>query len=406
MSVVLRPPLPSYPRDPATALRTLRSADASADRLERRRAVWASYLGDTDAPPQQVPLATRWLRIVQETAQDPSAPTDLVPGSFYPAGFRDQVLAGCGLTHDPVPAATEAPADGHGPAVLLSAAATDPRAAETRTLTLAALTLNLLSRYGEAVALFTDEARRRRDTRLWSEVARARYAASLSSDDAARAFVHVAQDAAWAPRARVGAAIRLVAHHCRTAHDVEAAARWVDVAERLLAEHDDGSAPWTLYRSHLDRARALHDWRRRDAAAMWAHLSDARAAARALQASAESGAPAAAALHAERLVLEAELKAFLGRPVAADPARAEEVAHRIVEIDPADPYANLAAGDTAWVLGADDDAVERLGRAADAGTLAGALAAHRLAVALDELGRATEAERWHVVARDLDEEAA
>ncbi|MDA2810916.1 hypothetical protein O4J56_09740 [Nocardiopsis sp. RSe5-2] len=397
-----RGPLPRYERDPATPLRAVRAGDRFAGDAKHRRAVWAYYLGDLSPSPQTVPMATRWLAVVEDMAAGVTPVQRLVPGSFYPAGFREQVAAGCGLADAPSAAADGG--DGDAPGGLTGAL---DRASEAATdeLVLAATSLNLQSRYRTVVRRLGATARERRDRLLYIEVLRAAYSASRSSEEAAAHFAKVADSGAWPPLFRLGAAVRLIAHYSRSTKDAESRTRWVDFGERVLRESGEDTFEWNLYRSHLDRAVALHDWMRGERDAAHDRLDTARRIAAELQAVAATPAWHLAALHAERLVLEAALKAFLYGRTVERAAEAEETADRIAAIDPADPYANLVAGDTFWALGDDGRAVRCFTRAAAAGTLAGAYAAHRAAGALEELGRGGEAGAWRQRARELDPEA-
>ena len=404
MTDTMRRPLVPYPRDAARPLRTAGPGDRFASEIEGRRTVWSAYLGDFSAESDSVPLATRWLPLVEEVAAGRVPQQRLFPGSFYPAGFRAQVLAGCGLTHDPALDRQEA----YGAAPMadrvhdvlgrMKDAATDD-------LVLTALTLNLLSQYRTVVDRLGPEARERKDPVLYSEVLRASYSASRSSEAAARPFTKIAGHEGWDPLHRLGAVIRLIAHYSRSTKDPGARRHWVGLGTRILEECAEDTFHWGLYRSHLERAIALHAWLEGDPEGAFASLDSSRRIAVDLQGSTDP-ARYTAALHAERLVLEAALKAFLHKPVPHGAADAEETAERITRIDPADPYSNLAAGDTFWIIGREEDALACFTRATAAGTLAGAFAAHRAASQLEQLGLDGEAVPWAQRARELDSEAA
>lgn len=406
----LRTAPPTYDRDAHVPLRRVRAHDASAGLLPERRALWSAYLGaaGTTSEPaarRDVPLATAWIPVVSGAGRPRSddAADDVpgyLPGSFYPAGFRDQVLAGCG-TDDPV---LTDPGNDVGSWL-------DSRLGTVDELTDAdlvrcALTLNLLSQYGRTVRVFAPVLGRREIPRLFREVARAHYAVGTSGERRAAPYIAIADSPQWDVLSRVGATVRLIAHYSRNAQDVELAARWARTGQDLYERADDGSFTWRLYGSHLQRALALHHWRRRDGAAMAAALGAAASEAVALQDATSDPASRLAATHAERLVREAELKAFTGRPTEDTAEAAREVADRLGVIDPADPYSRLICGDTYWIVGADEAALDCYAIASRAGTLLGAQAAIKAAAIHRERGADASAVLCRDTAADLDEEAA
>src|SRR5262249_20584540 len=160
--------------------------------------------------------------------------------------------------------------------------------------------------------------------------------------------------------------------------------------------------------SRIYRALALYAMRRRDAADMAAKMQGTLDLARRLGGEAVARAEQVAAAQDERLCLEASLKAFIstkGKVTVVDlePLAAVE---RLLELDPWDPYTQLYTGDTLWLLGQDDRALERFQLGGTLGTYPGTLAAHRAGTVLRALGRQDEAATWFVVAAELDPAAA
>jgi hypothetical protein len=156
------------------------------------------------------------------------------------------------------------------------------------------------------------------------------------------------------------------------------------------------------------RALALYATRRRDASDLAATMAATLELARDLTATARTPAERIAAAQNERLSLEASLKAFInskGARMVID-IEPEAAVDRLLELDPWDPYTQLYTGDTLWLLGQDERAVECFQTGGLLGTYPGTLGAQRAGVVLGSLGRKEEAERWFAVAAELDSAAA
>ena len=108
------------------------------------------------------------------------------------------------------------------------------------------------------------------------------------------------------------------------------------------------------------------------------------------------------ARQAERLNLEAGLKAFVGTKGEVSLRDPISMVTRLIELDPVDPYARLACGDVCWMVGDDTGAIESYGEAATMGTLTGALAAHRAGQVCASIGRRDDSRMWWRLTRDLD----
>jgi hypothetical protein len=201
----------------------------------------------------------------------------------------------------------------------------------------------------------------------------------------------------------------LIAHYCRRDRDLTACAEVVEAAQTLIdGVRDDDSFEIRMGISRNHRALGLYAMRRRDAAAMASTMQATLDVARKLSAGARTPAERVAAAQNERLGLEASLKAFIGskgRSMVID-LEPQAAVDRLLELDPWDPYTQLYTGDTLWLLGQDERALERFQLGGSLGTFPGTLAAHRAGVVLRSLGRQDEADTWFAVAAELDPAAA
>jgi tetratricopeptide (TPR) repeat protein len=268
--------------------------------------------------------------------------------------------------------------------------------------------LNVLGLYGVAAKSLGKRAIASGDLPLVYEVARSFYGLEPDSNKAVKPFHTLAAGIDNPLALRLNAHARLIAHYCRRDRDLSACA---EVAKDLQALID--SAPTETFEIRMAiscnyRALALYALRRRDVADIGAKMQATLDLARGLSADASTPAEKVAAAQNERLSLEASLKAFInskGRAVVID-MEPDEAVDRLLELDPWDPYTRLYTGDTLWMLGQDERALECFMAGGSLGAFPGALAAARAGVALGLLGRKEEADTWLAVAAELDPAAA
>jgi hypothetical protein len=399
-----REALSDYPRPATAALGTIEVSDANRGMVERRRALWAAYLRCEDRP--QSSLATQYVPLLLDMILTGSADgLPAVPGSLYPPGFRQQVLA-----H------TAFPADAIGHVLSAEDESTLPFLAQLRAMLepdsdydppafvpLVQL-LNVLGLPGVAIRALSRRAVASGDPLFIYEVARSAYGLEQDDEKAIKPFHLLAAGAGYPMQVRLSAYARLIAHYCRRDRDLTACGEVADAAQRLVEGLESDEFAIRLGISRIYRALALYAVRRRDSATVASMMRATLDISRALGTGARNRAEQVAAGQDERLGLEASLKAFIsskGKARVMD-LDAGAAVDRLLELDPWDPYTQLYTGDTLWMLGQDERALERYEVGGTLGTYPGTLAAQRAAVVLRTLGRLEAAAGWSAIVAELD----
>ncbi|MFC5090287.1 hypothetical protein [Amycolatopsis plumensis] len=399
-----RPALTDYPRSDDTALATLELSDHNRTMVMRRRELWSTYLrghGNPDAA-----VATRFIPLLLELILTRSGEgLPFVPGSYYPPGFRQHVLGHTAFPDDAIDHRLSAKDESGLPFLAELRAMLEPGSdVSATTLTSLAQVLNVLGLFSVSAKALGKRAAESGDPVLTYEVARSYYGLVTDSDKAAQPFHTLAADTGIPPGTRLSAYGRLIAHYCRRQRDLDECAEVAADAQALIDSVAADTFDLRLYVSRTYRALALYAVRRRDMADIADKMQLAIDLARGLSAAASTPAEKVAAAQNERLSLEASLKAFInskGRAMVID-MEPDAAAGRLLELDPGDPYTQLYAGDTLWMTGHDERALECFTTGGALGTFPGALAAARAGVAFDTLGRKEESETWFAVAAELD----
>jgi len=403
-----REALSDYARPADAQLSIVELSEANRSMVERRRDLWSTYLRG-DAHPQAA-VATQFAPLLLDmvlTGSEEGLPVG--PGSHYPAAFRQGILGHTALPADAIRLDLTAEDESTLPYLERLRAMLEPDSdVPVSTLLALAQFVNILGLYALAARALGSRAIASGDSRLILEVARSVYWVQPDADKAIRPFHLLATNADNPLRIRLGAASRLVAHYCRRDQNLDACAEVAALSRQLI----DG-APLDTYGIRMGvsrnyRALALYATRRRDAADVAVTMSGSLELARVLSATASTPAERIAAAQNERLTLEASLKAFIGSKgtrmvIDMEP---EAAVDRLLELDPWDPYTHLYTGDTLWLLGQDERAVECFQTGGTLGSYPGALCAHRAGLVLRSLGRQEEADRWFAVAAELDSAAA
>ncbi|HKS46460.1 MAG TPA: hypothetical protein VJT49_15380 [Amycolatopsis sp.] len=407
-TVERRPALPDYPRAENMALGTIDLSDANRTMVRRRRELWSTYLHCTHR--QEAAVATQFAPLLLDvilTRSDGGLP--VVPGSHYPPGFRRQVLGHTAFPEDAIGLRLSAKDESGLPfleelrAMLLPDSNVSPP-----TLRSLAQLLNVLGLFGVSAKALGDRVAASGDPVLAYEVARSFYGLVSDPDKAIKPFHSLAAETGNPPGLRLSAYGRLLAHYCRRDRDLDTCAAVAEDVQPLIDSAPAETFDIRMYISRTHRALALYAVRRRDMAAVAENMQVAIDLARGLSAEASTPAEKVAAAQNERLSLEASLKAFInskGRAMVID-IEPEAAVDRLLELDPWDAYTQLYTGDTLWMLGRDERALECFMTGGSLGTLPGALAAARAGAAFSQLGRKEEAERWSAVAAELDPAAA
>jgi hypothetical protein len=403
-----RPALADYPRSEDTALATLELSDRNRATVLRRRELWSTYLrghGDGTAA-----VATRFVPLLLDLILSrPGERLPVVPGSYYPPGFRRHVLGHTAFPADSIGDQLSAEDESGLPFLAeLRALLRPDSAVPVPALTSLAQVLNVLGLFGVSAKALGRRAVDSGDSVLIYEVARSFYGLVGDPDKAAQPFHALSADTGNAPGLRLGAYGRLIAHYCRRQRDLDECAQVAVDAQKLIDDTAADTFELRLYVSRTYRALALYAVRRRDTADIAHHMRLAIDLARGLSAAASTPVEKVASAQNERLSLEASLKAFIsskGRAMVID-MEPDAAATRLLELDPGDPYTQLYAGDTLWMVGQDERALECFTTGGLLGTFPGALAAARAAAAFDILGRKEDSEIWAAVAAELDPAAA
>jgi hypothetical protein len=360
-----REPLLGHHRSAAAPLGRLQGSTDTPAELAWRRARWSGYLRCVPHP--QAPLATRLAALLYRQAVE-GGRLPAPPGSLYPAGFRHQVVGHTGLPPDGI--GVDPRRLGPLRSLLESGPADDD--AQVALVTL----LNVLTLYPLALRV-ADRIGHAGSPALRYEAARAGYGSENDDHHAVQPFELLARQEPTPLPVRLSALTQIVTHYCRHDQDLDDCTGWARLARVLAARTPAGDFGLRLALNRLHRGLALYAWRRRDTATTAEELEAALRAARELTADARDEAERVLAAQDERLVLEAALKAFTESRGRFEVFDARAAAERIGVLDPCDPYAQLAAGDAFWVLGASDDAVQRYAAAARMGTYPGSIAAFR-----------------------------
>ncbi|TMC08996.1 MAG: hypothetical protein E6J41_11590 [Chloroflexi bacterium] len=385
-----REALSDYPRPADAQLSIVELSEANRPMVERRRALWTTYLRG-DAHPEAA-VATQFAPLLLDTVLNGSEDGLTVsPGSHYPAAFRQGLLGHTALPSNSIRLDLSAEDEG-----------TLPFLERLRAM------LNVLGLYVVAARALGSRAVAIGDPLLLLEVARSVYWVQPDAEKAIRPFHLLATGTDNPLRVRLGAASRLVAHYNRRDRDLDMGAEVAGISRGLIdgAPADTFAIRMGISRNY--RALALFETRRRDAAAVAATMAATLELARELTATARTPGERIAAAQNERLTLEASLKAFIGskgKAMVVD-MEPEAVVDRLLELDPWDPYTQLYAGDTLWMLGQEERALECFQTGGLLGTYPGTLGAHRAGLVLRSLGRQEEADRWFAVAAELDTAAA
>ncbi|OXM48496.1 hypothetical protein [Amycolatopsis alba] len=407
-TVERRPPLSDYPRSEDTALATVTLSDDNRALVRRRRELWSAYLRcDRN---DEAAVATQFAPLLLDLIRARSGePLLVVPGSYYPPGFRHHVLGHAAFPDDGIDHRLSAKDESGLPFLAELRAMLQPDSdASVTTLTSLAQLLNVLGLFSLSARALGGRAAESGDPVLTYEVARSFYGLVVDADKAAQPFHSLSADTGTPRGVRLCAYGRLIAHYCRRDRDLGECA---DVAADVQALIDDTEADTfaiRLYISRIYRALALYAVRRRDMTDIAGKMQVAVDLARGLSAEARTPVEKVAAAQNERLSLEASLKAFInskGRAMVID-MEPHAAVDRLLELDPGDPYTQLYTGDTLWMLGQDERALACFTAGGTLGTFPGALAAARAGVAFAMLGRKEEAETWSAVAAELDPAAA
>lgn len=407
-TVERRPALPDYPRPESLALGNIELSEANRALVLRRRELWSTYLRCTRQP--EAAVATQYAPLLLDMICTGSAEElPVVPGSHYPHGFRRHILGHTAFPDDAIGDRLSARDESALPflAELRDMLRPDSNLPSATLRSLAQL-LNVLGLVQVAVRSLGRRALDSGDPLLIYEVARSYYGLETDRDKAIKPFHALAEDTGNPLRLRLSAHARLIAHYCRRDRDLDACAAVARDAQALIDRASTETFPVGMGISRNYRALALYAVRRRDIADVARKMQATIDIARELSVAASTPAERVAAAQNERLSLEASLKAFIsskGRAMVID-MEPEAAVDRLLELDPWDPYTRLYTGDTLWMIGHDDRALECFLAGATLGALPGALAAARAGVALGLLGRANEAKEWSAVAAALDPAAA
>lgn len=399
-----REALSDYPRPADLPLGTLEVSDANREMVERRRHLWSTYLRCNAQP--EAAMCTQFAPILLDmvlTGSDEVMP--VAPGSHYPPGFRHGVLSHTAFPADGIGHQLGAEDESALPFLARLRAMLEPDSdVPLPTLTSLAQLLNVLGLYGVAARSLSKRAIASGDRLLIYEVARSVYGLEPDAEKAIRPFHILASGPDVELSLRLNAHARLIAHYCRRDRDLNTCAEVAESAQQLVDSSPTESFVIRMGISRIHRALALYELRRRDPKGMAARMQATLDLAQGLSAEASTPAEWVAAAQNERLSLEASLKAFInskGKAMVVD-VSPEAAVDRLLELDPWDPYTQLYTGDTLWMLGQDERALERFQIGGALGTFPGTLAAHRAAVALQTLGRQEEADRWFAIAAELD----
>jgi len=407
-TVERRPPLTDYPRLETTALATMELSDDNRAMVLRRRELWSTYLRGHGRPDAAV--ATRFIPLLIESILDGSGEQlPVVPGSHYPPGFRQHVLGHTAFPEDAIDHRLSAKDESGLPflAELRAMLLPDSEVPVPTLISLAEL-LNVLGLFSFSAKALGKRAVDSGDPVLAYEVARSFYGLVTDPDKAVQPFHGLAADTGNPVGVRLSAYGRLIAHYCRRDRDLGHCAEVATDVQALIDSVAVEDFDLRLYVSRVYRALALYAVRRRDMADIAAKMQVTIDLARGLSADASTPAERVASAQNERLSLEASLKAFIsskGRAMVIN-TEPDAAVDRLLELDPGDPYTQLYAGDTLWMLGQDERALECFKAGGALGTFPGALAAARAGVAFDMLGRKEEAQTWAAVAAALDPAAA
>jgi tetratricopeptide (TPR) repeat protein len=407
-TVERRPALADYPRSETVALGTIELSDTNRAMVLRRRELWSPYLrcahqGEAAVATQYAPLLLDM--ILARSGEE----LPVVPGSHYPHGFRHHVLGHTAFPKDAIGLRLSAEDESGLPFLPELRAMLRPDSdLSVSTLRSLAQLLNVLGLQAVSAKALGKRALDSRDPLLVYEVARSFYVLEPDPDKAVKPFHTLAADINNPLRLRLSAHARLIAHYCRRDRDLGACAEVAESAKALV-----DSAPTETFEVRMGisrnyRALALYAVRRRNMADIAANMQATIDFARGLSAEASTPTEKVAAAQNERLSLEASLKAFInskGRAMVID-MEPDEAVDRLLELDQWDPYTRLYSGDTLWMIGQDERALECFKTGATLGTYPGALAAARAGVALNQLGRKEEADQWFAVAVELDPAAA
>jgi tetratricopeptide (TPR) repeat protein len=399
-----REALSDYPRPADAPLSIVELSEANRSMVDRRRVLWSTYLRCDTHP--EAAVATQFAPLLLDSVLKGSRDgLPVNPGSHYPAAFRQGLLGHAALPPDGIRLDLTAEDESRLPYLERLRAMLEPDSAvAVPTLLSLGQLLNVLGLYVVAARSLGSRAIASGDPLVILEVARSVYWVQPDSDKAIRPFHLLATNADNPLRVRLGASSRLVAHYCRRDKDLTMGAEVAEDARRLIdgAPTDTFAIRMGISRNY--RALALYETRRRDAAAVAATMAATLELARDLSATARTPAERIAAAQNERLTLEASLKAFIntkGTRMVID-MEPEAAVDRLLELDPWDPYTQLYTGDTLWLLGQDERAVECFQTGGSLGTYPGALGAHRAGLVLRSLGRHEEAAEWFAVAAELD----